>query len=37
MASDEHGGFGLFIVERMTRRRGVTREDRRTRVWLEFN
>lgn len=37
MASDAHGGFGLFIVERMTRRWGVTREDRRTRVWFEFN
>jgi anti-sigma regulatory factor (Ser/Thr protein kinase) len=37
MASDEHGGFGLFIVERMTRRWGVTREDSRTRVWFEFN
>ena len=37
MSSDENGGFGLFIVERMTRRWGVTREDRRTRVWFEFN
>jgi hypothetical protein len=37
MASDENGGFGLFIVERLTRRWGVTREDRRTRVWFEFD
>ena len=37
MASDEHGGFGLFIVERLTRRWGVTREDRHTRVWFEFD
>jgi two-component sensor histidine kinase len=37
MASDEHGGFGLFIVERLTRRWGMTREDRRTRVWFEFD
>ena len=36
MASDEHGGFGLFIVEQLTRRWGVTREDRCTRVWFEF-
>jgi anti-sigma regulatory factor (Ser/Thr protein kinase) len=37
MASDEHGGFGLFIVERLTRRWGVTRENRQTRVWFEFD
>jgi serine/threonine-protein kinase RsbW len=37
MASDQHGGFGLFIVERLTRRWGVTREDRCTRVWFEFD
>ena len=37
MGSDEHGGFGLFIVERLTRRWGVTREDRHTRVWFEFD
>jgi anti-sigma regulatory factor (Ser/Thr protein kinase) len=37
MASDENGGFGLFIVERLTRRWGVTRENRRTRVWFEFD
>jgi anti-sigma regulatory factor (Ser/Thr protein kinase) len=37
MASDENGGFGLFSVERLTRRWGVTRENHRTRVWFEFD
>jgi anti-sigma regulatory factor (Ser/Thr protein kinase) len=37
MGSDEYGGFGLFIVERLTRRWGVTRENDRTRVWFEFD
>jgi anti-sigma regulatory factor (Ser/Thr protein kinase) len=37
MASEEHGGFGLFIVERLTRRWGMTREHRRTRFWFEFD
>ena len=37
MASDEHGGFGLFLVERLTRRWGITREDKHTRVWFEFD
>ena len=37
MASDEHGGFGLFIVEQLTRRWGVTREGGRTRVWCELD
>ena len=37
MASDENGGFGLFIVERLTRRWGMTREHHRTRVWFEFD
>jgi anti-sigma regulatory factor (Ser/Thr protein kinase) len=37
MGSDEFGGFGLFLVERLTRRWGVTRENRRTRVWFEFD
>jgi anti-sigma regulatory factor (Ser/Thr protein kinase) len=37
MASDEHGGFGLFLVERLTRRWGITRENLRTRVWFEFD
>jgi anti-sigma regulatory factor (Ser/Thr protein kinase) len=30
------GGFGLFIVERLSRRWGMTREDERTRVWFEL-
>ena len=35
--SDDEGGFGLFIVEQLTRRWGVTREDNRTRVWFEID
>jgi anti-sigma regulatory factor (Ser/Thr protein kinase) len=35
-AGDE-GGFGLFIVEHLTRRWGVTREDNKTRVWFELD
>ncbi|MFL5894118.1 MAG: ATP-binding protein [Thermoleophilaceae bacterium] len=34
---DGHGGFGLFIVEQLTRRWGVTREGSRTRVWFELD
>lgn len=34
---DDDGGFGLFIVEQLTRRWGVTRENSRTRVWFELN
>jgi anti-sigma regulatory factor (Ser/Thr protein kinase) len=37
MASEENGGFGLFIVEHLSRRWGVTRESARTRVWFEFD
>lgn len=37
MTSDENGGFGLFIVEQLTRRWGVTRENNHTRVWFEFD
>jgi anti-sigma regulatory factor (Ser/Thr protein kinase) len=37
MTSDQNGGFGLFIVERLTRRGGMTRENQRTRVWFEFD
>ena len=33
----EEGGFGLYFVEQLTRRWGVTREDRRTRVWFELD
>jgi anti-sigma regulatory factor (Ser/Thr protein kinase) len=35
--TDEDGGFGLFLIERLTRRWGLTREDRKTRVWFEFD
>jgi len=37
MPSDENGGFGLFLVARLTRRWGLTREDGRTRVWFELD
>ena len=37
MATDENGGFGLFIIEQLARRWGMTRENRRTRVWFEFD
>ena len=30
------GGWGLFLVERMADRWGVSRDDRRTRVWFEL-
>ena len=33
----DEGGFGLFFVEQLTRRWGVTRENRRTRVWFELD
>jgi anti-sigma regulatory factor (Ser/Thr protein kinase) len=36
-APDEDGGFGLFLIERLTRRWGLTRENSNTRVWFEFN
>jgi hypothetical protein len=36
VASDEHGGLGRFIVERLTRRWGMMRENRRTDVWFEL-
>ena len=34
---EDHGGFGLFFVEQLTRRWGMTRENRRTRVWFELD
>jgi anti-sigma regulatory factor (Ser/Thr protein kinase) len=37
LESDDDGGFGLFIVEQLTRRWGVTREGKRTRVWFELD
>jgi len=35
--ADDDGGFGLFLIERLTRRWGLTREDSNTRVWFEFD
>jgi anti-sigma regulatory factor (Ser/Thr protein kinase) len=37
MASEPGAGYGLFLVEQLTRRWGVTREDGRTRVWFEID
>jgi two-component sensor histidine kinase len=37
LESEQEGGFGLFFVEQLARRWGVTREDRRTRVWFELD
>ena len=37
IAAEDDGGFGLFLVERLTRRWGVTREEQRTRVWFELD
>jgi anti-sigma regulatory factor (Ser/Thr protein kinase) len=34
---EDDGGFGLFLVERLTRRWGLTRENSNTRVWFEFD
>ena len=34
---ETEGGYGLYFVERLTRRWGVTRENRRTRVWFELD
>jgi two-component sensor histidine kinase len=35
--TEEEGGFGLYFVEQLARRWGVTRENRRTRVWFELD
>jgi anti-sigma regulatory factor (Ser/Thr protein kinase) len=37
MDTEPGGGFGLFLVEQLTRRWGMTREDGRTRVWFELD
>jgi anti-sigma regulatory factor (Ser/Thr protein kinase) len=37
LETDGEGGYGLFFVEQLTRRWGVTRENRRTRVWFELD
>ncbi len=33
---DDHSGFGLFLVERLAARWGVSRAGRATRVWFEL-
>lgn len=37
LGTETEGGYGLFFVEQLTRRWGVTRENRRTRVWFELD
>jgi anti-sigma regulatory factor (Ser/Thr protein kinase) len=37
MGVGSEGGYGLFFVEKLTRRWGVTREGSRTRVWFEVD
>ena len=37
MASEPGAGYGLFLVEQLTRRWGMTREDGKTRVWFEID
>jgi anti-sigma regulatory factor (Ser/Thr protein kinase) len=37
MGTEPGAGFGLFLVEQLTRRWGMTREDGRTRVWFEVD
>jgi anti-sigma regulatory factor (Ser/Thr protein kinase) len=37
ISSEPGAGFGLFLVEQLTRRWGMTREDNRTRVWFEID
>ena len=36
-APDENGGWGFFLIEYLTKRWGMTREEQRTRVWFEFD
>jgi anti-sigma regulatory factor (Ser/Thr protein kinase) len=37
MTTEPGAGFGLFLVEQITRRWGMTREAARTRVWFELD
>ena len=37
MTTEPGAGYGLFLVEQITRRWGMTREDGRTRVWFELD
>jgi anti-sigma regulatory factor (Ser/Thr protein kinase) len=37
MSTEPGAGYGLFLVEQLTRRWGMTREEGRTRVWFEID
>ena len=37
MASEPGAGFGLLLVEQLTRRWGMTREENATRIWFEID
>ena len=37
MGTESGAGFGLFLVEQITRRWGMTRENGQTRVWFEMD
>ena len=37
MGSEAGAGYGLFLVEQLTRRWGMTRENQRTRIWFEID
>ena len=37
IGSEAGAGYGLFLVEQLTRRWGMTRESGNTRVWLEID
>ena len=37
ISTEPGAGFGLFLVEQLTRRWGMTREDEKTRVWFELD
>lgn len=37
MSTDPGAGYGLFLVEQLTRRWGMTREGGKTRVWFEID
>jgi hypothetical protein len=37
METEAGAGFGLFLVEQLTRRWGMTRENAKTRVWFELD
>ena len=37
LSSEPGAGYGLFLVEQLTRRWGMTREGGKTRVWFEID